>query len=387
MKTSLKELALWHRSLLDKPNFDPGFTPYYSNVLPGGWNITRYTDVQEVLADHKRFSSEYIPKVGDNIYTRQLNAMDPPQHTRLRNFSSLVFSASVVQRLEGWIREQCIEILSPFISKGEMDFVNDFAIQLPHRVISRLVGVADHDADQVRKWIIAVAGDPNVTGIEIFAKSMQEMAIYFGELVQERQHRPQDDLMSHLISAEIKGEKLSMDDVAAMCVAIFLGGYETTKSSLSNAMFAFCEYPSIQQQLAANPGDIPKAVSEALRLVCPVIGFPRIATEDTEVSGSQIKKGDLLNVMISSANRDEAVFVRPDEFDPTRGNLNQSMAFGHGIHACLGIPLAKLETKIAFETIFSNIGNLALKDPGKISLDKSNLVYSLSMLPVTFLTI
>jgi cytochrome P450 len=384
MTPSIKELAILHQNLLADPVFDVKWTPYYSDQIPGGWNITRYRDVQAVLADHNSFSSEYIPKAVDNVFTRNLNVTDPPKHGQLRAFARLVFSPAMIAKSEDWIRKQCEELLKPWVEKGEMDFVNDFALQLPHRVVSKIVGVSQHDAEQVRKWIIAVAGDPHEIGLEVFGRSMMEMEVFFGELVKERTAAPQDDFISHLLTTEINGERLDTRDVIAMCVAVFLGGYETTKSSLSNAMYVFSELPMVQEHLAQHPEDISKAVSEALRLVTPVWGFPRIATNDVVVSGVTIPKGDLLNVMISTANRDETVFPEPSKFDLNRGNLNQSMSFGHGIHHCLGLPLARVETRIAFEVLFQNIEKIKLLDINSIELDKSNLIYSIKHLYLNF---
>ncbi|HEY8956904.1 cytochrome P450 [Chitinophaga sp.] len=385
MSTSLSELTIWHRNLLGEPVYDKEFMSYFG--ASGAWQISRHKDVEAVLSDHQTFSSEYMPKQDDNIFTRNLNLADPPRHKLLRSLATKAFSPAIIAQSESWITQQCEELLAPWLAGGEIDFVNDFALLIPHRVISKILGVPDHDHEQVRVWITAVAGDPREIGMEIFGRSMQEMSVFFGELIKERTARPQADLISHLITAEADGQRLEHLDIIAMCVAIFLGGYETTKSSLANALFVFTEFPEIQQHLAANPGDIPKAVTEALRLLSPVRGFPRIATRDVELSGQQIKKGDLVNTWISTANRDHDVFPAPDVFDLNRPNLTQVMNFGHGIHYCLGAPLARVETRIAFTVLFSKVKNIRVKDKSQLQLDKSSLVYSLKGLPVLFDTV
>jgi len=385
MYTSLPELSKWHQKNLTVPIYDPNFSAYFGAPGAGGaWQVTRYHDVLAVLADHATFSSEYIPKTNDNIFTRNLNVTDPPRHKFLRSLATKAFSPAIISQSEDWIALQCKELLQPWLGKGEIDFVQDFAIQLPHRVVSKLLGVQGDDVEQVRKWILSVAGDPQEIGLEVFGLSMQEMSQFFMDLIKERTAKPRQDLLTHLIQTEENGQRLDTMDVVAMCVAIYLGGYETTKSSLTNALFVFAQLPEVQKHLALNPTDISKAITEAIRLVTPVLGFPRIATRDTILSGKEIKKSDLLNVSISTANRDSDIFINPDTFDMNRKNLNQVMSFGHGIHYCLGAPLARVETRIAFETIFRKLKVISLKDPSALELDKSNLVYSLKRLPISF---
>ncbi|NML38717.1 cytochrome P450 [Chitinophaga sp. G-6-1-13] len=381
MKTPLSQHPLHPRMQAALPFFDTSFTPYYSDHIPGAWQVTRYEDVVAVLSDYATFSSEYIPKTDDNVFTRNLNVTDPPKHKHLRALATKAFSPAIIAQSEGWIRQQCEELLLPHLSAGSIEFVGDFALQLPHRVISRLLGVPDAEVEKVRQWIIAVAGDPRVIGVEIFGRSMQEMSIFFSDLIQKRTAHPEDDLISQLIVSEVEGSRLETMDVIAMCVAIFLGGYETTKSSLANAMYIFSQLPDIQAHLAGRTEDIPRAITEALRVLSPVKGFPRIAAKDIMVSSAAIKKGDLVNVSISTANKDESVFAHPDAFDMDRSNLNQALSFGHGIHYCLGAPLARVETRIAFETIFSH-ARVRLATAVEPEPEISALVYSLKSLPL-----
>ncbi|MBC9929211.1 cytochrome P450 [Chitinophaga qingshengii] len=381
MKTPLSQHPLHPRMQAAQPFFDNNFTPYFSDHIPGAWQITSYQDVVAVLSDYATFSSEYIPKTDDNVFTRNLNVTDPPKHKHLRALATKAFSPAIIAESEGWIRRQCEELLQPHLASGSIEFVRDFALQLPHRVISRLLGVPDANVEQVKQWIIAVAGDPRVIGVEIFGRSMQEMSIFFSELIKQRTAQPEADLISQLIFSEVEGSRLETMDVIAMCVAIFLGGYETTKSSLANALYIFAQMPDIQEHLAKHPEDVPKAVTEALRVLSPVKGFPRIAAKDTMVSSAAIKKGDLVNVSVSTANKDESVFAHPDAFDMDRPNLNQALSFGHGIHYCLGAPLARVETRIAFETIFSH-ARVRLATPAAPEPEISALVYSLKSLPL-----
>lgn len=194
--------------------------------------------------------------------------------------------------------------------------------------------------------------------------------------------QPRDDLISLLIAAEIDGEKLGMEDLLSFCMLLLVAGNETTTNLIGNSLLTFTEHPETLDHLAKKPEDIPNAISEVLRYRSPAQSLFRKATKDVELGGQKIKKGDVLAVWFGAANHDPEVFPNPEVFDIHRNN-HDHLAFGHGIHYCLGAPLAKLEAKVAFETIFQNIEQIQVKPGATIERHPSVLMYRLEHLPIT----
>lgn len=380
MKVSLTDLSIWHGQHLGKPDYDPDFRFFYGAA--GAWQITRYKDVEAVLADHTTFSSEYLPKQVENILTRNFNMADPPRHKIHRAMTNKVLSASIIATQENTIGDVCNDLLQPLLEKEEMDFVADFAILLPHRVVSKLFGFPDKGHEQIRTWIMALAGVLDDPGI--VERCIAEITDFFMEQIAEKERAPQKDVLSQLLITEVEGQKLNYDDIIALSMALFLGAYESTKCSLTNALYVFVQTPGVQEHLSAKPDDIPKAVAESLRLLPPIQGLPRIATKNTTIAGTPVLKGDMINVWLSTANRDGEIFADPHVFDINRSNLNQALSFGHGIHYCVGAPLSRLETRMAFESIFQCMTDITIKGDAILQLDKSTLIHSFKSLPLSF---
>lgn len=373
----------WYRQMQNESPvyYDPSFTFYFGGQ--GAWQVFRYKDVQRVLSDHEVFSNEYMPKSDDNLLGSNLNQTDPPRHRQLRALITKAFAPSMVSQLEGWITRACDELLLPCLEKEEMDFVKEFSIPLPGRVTAQLLGVPNQDHDQVNAWINAISSDPAVIGMDAYFQAQQEMGRMFMSLLEERAKAPQSDLITHLLEAEIDGEKLSPADTLAFCIALLIAGNETTNSFLANAMYNFATMPDVQARLAASTNDIPQALNEVLRFDPPVQSMCRIARKDVELEGQQIRKGDLINAWISAANHDESVFRDPDDFNMDRDN-SRMLSFGYGAHYCIGAMLARIEARIAFETIFGKMYNIQLKPGVPPARNPSTIVSGFQHLPLIF---
>lgn len=375
----------WYQKMQqEKPVFfDPNFTLNWGPQ--GAWQVFRHQDVQKILTNYEAFSSESMPKIEQSPISNGIINTDPPRHKLLRKIISKAFIPSVVAKLEPWIREQCQERLSVVLEKGEMEFMQDFAIPIPVSVITKLLGVPMKDYNQVHKWANELIFDPDEmeTGAESFFRTQQEQSMYFEALIKEREQHLQDDLLSHLIQAEVDGEKLSLADLISFCIVLLAAGNETTTNLLGNMVLTFTEQPELQTHLLERPQDIPLAIEETLRYRSPVQSLFRLATKDIKLAGHKIKKGDYVIVWLGSANHDPQVFPNPEIFDMHRNNRSQ-VSFGHGIHYCIGEPLAKLEAKIALEVLFQKVKQIQVKPDVVIERHPSAIMFGLKSLPIIF---
>lgn len=381
--TTLKSPMSWHQQMPDEQPvyFDPSFRFYFGGQ--GAWQVFHHRDVQRVLSDYEVFSNEYMPKSDDNLLGSNLNQTDPPRHRQLRALVTKAFAPAIIAKLEAWIHQECADLLHSALQKGEMDFVKEFSIPLPGRVTAQLLGVPDQDHDQVNAWINAISSDPAVIGMDAYFQAQQEMGQMFMSLLAERAQAPQADLISHLLQAEIDGEKLSMPDTLAFCIALLIAGNETTNGFLANAMYTFATMPDVQAHLQENIADLPSALNEVLRYEPPVQSMCRIAKMDVELGGQLIRQGDLINVWLSAANRDPAIFHDPETFNIQRDNIKM-VSFGHGAHYCIGAMLARMEAKIAFEILLGKIKNISLKPGVMPNRNPSTIVAGFLDLPIVF---
>lgn len=381
--STLTSPVSWHRQMQEEQPvyFDPAFRFYFGGQ--GAWQVFRHKDVQRVLSDYEVFSNEYMPKSDDNLLGSNLNQTDPPRHRQLRALVTKAFAPSIISKLETWIHQECNDLLDPYLPEGEMDFIKAFSIPLPGRVTAQLLGVPNQDHDQVNAWINAISSDPAVIGMDTYFQAQQEMGKLFMTLLEERSKEPRADLISHLLQAEIDGERLSMPDTLAFCIALLIAGNETTNGFLGNAMYTFATMPEVQSHLVANMQDLPNTLNEVLRYEPPVQSMCRIAKMDVELGGQLIKKGDLVNAWLTAANRDPTVFVSADTFDIHRDNIKM-VSFGHGPHYCIGAMLARMEARIAFETILGKIKNIQLKPGTTPNRNPSTIVAGFLDLHIVF---
>jgi cytochrome P450 len=363
---------------------------YYDKDYPlwfgatGTWHVFRNEDVRYVFSNHQIFSSEYMPKVQDNYLDKAMSSNDPPFHRKLRLLVSQAFTPKAMTDLRPWIEEYVDQLLDQVITdSGEMEFVRDIAVPIPMQVIARMLGVPTKDHAMFKEWSFKIVKQPtNEAEGKEFIEAQQGMAEYFRKIIEERSKKPENDIISQLLQVELDGQKLSEDELLGFCVVLLLAGNETTTNWLSSTILTLAENPDIQERLAKNPDDISLLLEEVLRLRSPAQYQTRKAKQDVVLGGKTIKKGDLVAAWQASANRDESVFPNADQVDLDRKNMDH-VAFGHGIHFCLGAPLARIEAGVTIKKLLERIKNIRLQSED-IELNQSTVTYSIKELPIRF---
>jgi cytochrome P450 len=355
----------------------------------GFWVISKYEDVKFVSKNPRLFSSRGSITIRDPIVPnaasqRMMLMMDPPEHARYRRLVSSGFTPRRIEALGPHIREIVRAILDGVAHKGECDFVTDVAAELPLQVIAEFLGVPQADRHKIFEWSNKLIGfeDPE------FQRTMSdgmtaalEMYMYANRLAEERLRAPQDDIVSLLLSAEVEGEKLSTQEFNAFFLLLAVAGNETTRNLISHGMRLLIEHPEARARLLDDASLLPSAVEEMLRVSPPVMYFRRTATQDVEIRGTPIAKGDKVTVWYPSANRDEDVFPEPDRFDVAR-SPNDHLAFGIGEHFCLGSHLARIEIIAMFEQLLERMPDMQLAGP--IRYLNSHFINGVKSMPVRF---
>jgi len=351
--------------------------PVHWNPLWGGWILTRHDDVQASFQDRRLSADRMSPFMAGlkkeearelqpsyQIFSKWMVFTDPPQHTRLRMLVNKAFTPRRVESLRPRIQAIVDELLDRVIPAGRMELIHDFAYLLPVTVIAELLGVPARDHENIKKWsdeitlfIFGAIGVPDRRQRAQLA--MLELANYLKAVIAERRQQSQDDLISALIAAQEQDDALTDDEIVSTCALVLFGGHETTTNLISSSVHALLKNPEQRQKLAENPSLISTAVEEFLRYDGPSKSMVRLALEDFELRGKQIKKGQRLLLIQSAANHDPERFADPDSLDITR-QPNPHVAFGYGIHFCLGAPLARVETAITINTILQRLPKLRL---------------------------
>jgi cytochrome P450 len=355
------------------------------------WLVFRYEDVKTVLNDHKHFTNQHgaahpNPE-RDPVIENSMISQDPPRHTQLRGLVSKAFTPKAIADLEGRIREVTNQLLDQVIERGNMELAEDLTIPLPVVVIAELLGVHPKDRTQFKRWSdhIIASADSFVTGhVEPeHQKSKDEMYAYFRGVMAERQQHPQNDLISQLLQVDVDGQRLSSEEVLSFCWLLLVGGNETTTSLLGNTIVTLLEHPDVLARLRAHPELIPQAIEEVLRYRSPAQSMFRVVKAEITLSGQTLKPGQRVVALIGSANRDPEAFPEPDKFDIDR-NPNPHIAFGHGIHFCLGAPLARLEGKVALQIILERLQDLERANDEPLEPMRGILVMGPARLPLRF---
>ncbi|ARU63775.1 hypothetical protein CBW65_03790 [Tumebacillus avium] len=360
--------------------------PVHFDEARGCWDVFLYEDVQQVLSDHKRFSSARQQQGQQE----SLISMDPPKHARYRTLVSQAFTLKAVQNLAPRIAELANELIDDVLAKGEMDLVDAISFPLPVIVIAEMLGVPKEDRDKFKYW-----SDLMVQGVDISAgedyqalmlekqKAMQELYQYFGAIIHERRIQRQNDMISALLDAKVEDQHLELPELLSFCFLLLVAGNETTTNLITNSIYTFLEDRTRYEQLVNDRSLLEGAIEEVLRFRSPVQSMSRIAVMDLELRGQQIKQGDELIAWIGSANLDEQKFPEADTFIINR-SPNQHLAFGHGVHFCLGAPLARLEAQIALHAILTKLPNLRRVEGHQPKVIASPIVYGFKDLQVQF---
>jgi len=369
--------------------------PVYRTKLPDKrtvWLITRYEDILAVLKDD-RFSKDrakaqaqpWMPGMFKPLMRNMLD-LDAPDHTRLRGLVHTVFTPRLIENLRGRVQSLSDELLNHVEAKGQMELVRDYAVEIPTTIIAEMLGVPLKDRLKFRRWSNAgTASSASRFGI---LKAIPDIILfirYVRSLTKARRVNPEDDLISALACAEQAGDQLSEDELLAMIVLLLVAGHETTVNLIGNGALALLENPDQLDRLHNDPALIKSGVDELLRHSGPLeTATERYPREDTSVAGVTIPRGEFVFAVLASANRDEQQFENPDRLDLGR-EPNPHVAFGYGMHYCLGASLARLEAQIAIATLFRRVPSLKLALPANSLRWKRGLVLrGLESLPVRF---
>ncbi|SHE50096.1 Cytochrome P450 [Seinonella peptonophila] len=380
---SLDPFSWYHKMQQENPVvFDGDYIHLWGEK--GVWHVFRYEDVKRVYGDYENFSSEVTPRMDNNPIANSITNLDPPRHRSLRKIISKAFVPSVISNLEPWIRQLCTQLWEKHLESEKIEFIRDFAIPVPVRVICQLLGVPDQNHEQISHWAKAFTSNPQTEEeVGYFFQAQQEQMEYFTALIEQRYKEPKDDLISSLIAAEVDGERLSTEDLISFAMILLFAGNETTTNLLGNAIYTLTEHPEMQEHLFENREDIPQAIDEVLRYRSPVQSLFRKAKHDIELGGKRIKQGDYVSGWIGAANHDPSIFEQPGTFDIYRDN-QAKLSFGHGIHYCIGAPLAILEAKIALDIILERATQLQLEPNTSVDLYPSSIMYGFQKLPLVF---
>jgi len=377
--------------------------PIFMSPILGSWIITRYNDIAAVLREPERFSSKEIlsitellaPEVlelfGDYIPMEgTLTGVDPPNHTRLRSVLEAKFSASGVASLEPMVREVCEDLFVKLSGRHSADLLSEFAYPLPLIVVSRLLGIPKKAMMPLRK-AVEEWGELSMallTGVSLdeqmkMATHILEMHQLIGRLIEEHYQRPQNDLLG--VIAQARDEKaLTPHEMLSLVPGLFLAGHEAPANVITNLIWRLLSVPNRWQALLENPELARRYIDEALRCDPAVMGMWRIATQDTEFLGQSIAAGEKLFLVYLSGNRDETHYSNPDEFSIERGRIAPHLAFGRGIHHCIGAPLARIECRVALEMLAERMPNLRLADGFTPSYKPHPFLRGMAELPVVW---
>lgn len=370
--------------------------PVYRATSPYGrrgfWFFTRYEDCVAVLKDQrfgkqidKHFSKDEVLLMwgGESdpcfeVINHHLLNLDAPDHTRLRALVHKAFTPRMVENLRSRVQQIADEHIALMHDQPEVDLIDAYAFPIPIIVIAELLGVPSSDRAKFREWtkvLLEGAGD----GVA----AVMEFAMYMHELIDARQGEPRDDLLSALVTAEEAGDRLNREELLSMIFVLLVAGHETTVNLIGNGTLALIQHPDQKQKLIENPGLLKNAVEEMLRYNGPVeTPTLRFAFEDVEVGGTVIPRGEVVLPALLAANRDPAVFPDPDRFDITR-DPNPHIAFGFGMHFCVGAPLARLEAAIAFDTLLKHFPNITLNTTlEQLQWTNNLLIHGMRALPV-----
>lgn len=374
--------------------------PIYRAVGPNSgltfWVFTRYEDVNTVLKDQrfimdvrKNLPQEHVqrllPSEPDPLFetiNRHLLSLDAPEHTRLRSLVHKAFTPRTVQDLQPRIQSIADDLLAAMSEKSETDLITDFAHPLPIIVIAEMLGVDPADRDKFREWTqVLLHGMGHQDG----QLAVMEFVQYMNEQIEIREHEDKGDILTALVRAENEGDKMDRMELLSMIFLLLVAGHETTVNLIGNGTLLLLQHPEQMQKLQADPTLIKTAVEEMLRYNGPVEAPTwRFASQDVEIGDVTIPTGDVVLPSLLAANRDPDVFDDPNTFDITR-DPNRHVAFGAGVHYCVGAPLARLEGTIAIKSLLAKYPNLRLNaSVGDLEWAPSTLIHGLRALPVAY---
>jgi hypothetical protein len=371
--------------------------PVYWDPYLHAWVVTRYADVVTVLhhfSANRTPTPEQFAALGlaelaplSQMMVKQMLFMDAPDHTRLRGLASMAFTPARVEVLRSHIKGIMDRLLEPLVSAGRMDVIADIAAPLPAIVTAEMLGVPTSDSDKLKAWsadFAEVLGNfqHNPDRASRTLKCVEEMTDYFRTAMERLRVEPREGLINALMTAEMDGDRLTEEEIIANSIVTMVGGQETTTNLIGNGILALLRNPDQLERLRSDLSLIPSAVEELLRYESPSQHTARLAPQDTELGGKQIRKGQAVIAVMGAGNRDPQRFPDPDRLDIARTD-NRHLAFGWASHFCFGAPLARLEGQIALEAFVRRLSDIALEPEPLVWRDNLGL-RGLTALPVTF---
>jgi len=350
--------------------------PCYHDDELGFWALSRYADVLDALHDPDTYCSRFGITLEEGNPLPMMLTTDPPEHTTLRRMVSRAFTPRRIGDLEPSIRSLSARYLDELRDRESADLIGDYAAPLPMDVISKLLGVPDGDQEQLRKWSDALLdreeGDKDVTpaGVE----AAYQLFKYFTAFVAEKRAHPgDDDLAAALVAIEAEGERLTEEEVVGFLFLLIIAGNETTTKLLGNCLLAMQRFPGERAKVVADPARIPDAIEEILRYEGSTQVMGRTLTRDVELHGETMRAGEKVLLLLGSGNRDERVWDRPDVYDIDRGWPTHHLAFGHGIHVCLGAALARLEMRVSLEELLGRYPGYEIDETALVRVHSGNV--------------
>ncbi len=373
--------------------------PVHHSPLLDLWVLSRHEDVSFVLkdarfsADRRKSTNQLVAQAramqedGPFAQANTMLSADPPEHTRLRGLVSKAFTPRRIEAMRPRIQEIIDSLLDDVQDRDEFDLIEQISYPLPVIVIAEMLGIPAENRAEFKRWsddLVATLAGPGTApdAVERAQSSGLEMAEYFRSVIAERRKEPRDDLLSAMIAAEERGEVLSEDELLASCMLLLAAGNETTTNLIGNGMLTLLRNEDQLDKLLDDPSLLDSAIEEMLRYEGPVQATARTADADVEIDGHMIEKGKMLFVLLAAANRDPAAFPDAETFDIARSD-NNHVAFGNGLHFCLGAPLARMEAQITFQTLFERRGKPRLVSD-EAAWNGNFILRGLNSLPLAF---
>lgn len=381
-------------------------SPAHWDAAVGQWLITRYDDVHDVFRDTRRFSSfgwqvRYFERVPDAVRIRvptleqrgatpNLVTSDPPAHTRVRRMLQAAFTPKAVEALRGRVEALVHDLLDEAERHGELDLVEDLAFPLPASMIADLLGARREDRESFRLWAQQVMAfmsraspatelTPEIA--DAAETALTDLYAYWRTIIAERRREPRDDIVTAIVSPDRDGDVLGEQEILGNFALFLTAGHETTTGLIGNGLLALLQHPEQLAAIRREPALLDVAIDEMLRFEAPVQRLRRTVREDVELHGRHLRQGEPVELIVAAANRDARRFERPDEFDIHRDPSAQ-LAFGKGVHRCLGASLARLEASVAIGEVLRRYPGLRLRDGARPAWLRSTVLRNLTALPV-----
>jgi cytochrome P450 len=328
---------------------------------PASYAVYRHADVMRVLRDNETFSSQVILEgMGEVWGPKIIVGMDEPEHHRHRALVSVAFRQRAMARWEDALVGRVVgDLIDTFVDRGRVDLVPEFTFPFPAKVIAGVLGLPEEDYRQFQQWAVGII---NVSrDWDRAVRCSNELRDYLTHIVDARRKEPRHDLVTDLVTVELDGEKLDDDEIYSFLRMLLPAGIETTYRSTGNLLYLLLTHPTQLEAVRADRSLIPQAIEEALRFESPVLITPRVTTTATEIAGVEIPAGNVVTSILASANRDPDAHEDPEAFDITR-DPDQHVSFGTGPHLCLGMHLARMETRVALNALLDRLPGLRLDD-------------------------